>query len=153
MAKKRIWSKQRHGYKSYGSTALGKGFQVAGVEDFLKKIQDIGGSVEDAVKQAIDESVKPIVEDMIAGAERHRDQGDVVNAIEAHPAIQDGNYIYSRVGIDLNKHPEAAHAVFQEYGDGHSDVFPDPFVSPAFDNNKSKVKSVQKNVLYRLGIL
>lgn len=149
---KKSWSKQR-GFKSYGSTALGKGFQVGGIEEYLKKIEEKGKSIDDAVKEAIEESIKPILEDMKEGALRHKDSGEVYEAIEATPVVQEGNYIYARVGIDLKKHPKAIHAVFQEYGDSHSEKFPDPFARLAFDNNIKVVKKAQKDVLYRHGIL
>lgn len=136
----------------YGKTALGRGFKVTGIEEALKRAQDLGKNIDSIVKEAIDESVKPIISDMIAGAERHRDSGDVVEAIEAQPATQEGGYIYSQVGIDLNKHPEAMHAVYQEYGDAHSPGFPDPFIRPAFDNNVKLVKSIQRKVLKKAGV-
>ena len=89
---------------------------------------------------------------MRAGAERHRKTGDVVNAIETVPAKQSGNYIYGAVGIDKEKHPEAVEAVFQEYGDGHSPWFPDPFIRPALDNNKSQINSIMRKSLKKAGI-
>ena len=144
--------KQRGGYKSYGKTALGQGIKFGGTEEYLRKIQALGKNIDDVVKEAIKESVKPILVDMIAGAERHKDSGEVVEAIEAQPVTQEGGYISSKVGIDLVKHQEAIHAVFQEYGDGHSDNFPDPFIRPAFDDNVKLVKSIQRKVLKKAGV-
>lgn len=137
---------------AYGKTALGKGIKVTGIEEYLKKIQSLGNNIDNAVKEAIDESTKPIVKDMIDGANRHRDSGEVVEAIEAQPAQQQGGYIDSKVGIDLNKNPQAIHAVYQEYGDSHSLQFPDPFIRPAFDNNIKLVKSIQRKVLKKWGV-
>jgi len=139
-------------YKSYGKTALGQGFKVGGIEEYLKKIEVLGKNINDVVKEAIEESVKPIEVDLIQGAERHEDSGDVVKAIEVQPVTQVGGYISSQVGINLVKHPEAIHAVFQEYGDSHSDKFPDPFIRPAFDNNVKLVKSIQRKVLKKAGV-
>lgn len=147
MANKRKW-----GYSTYGKTALKQGISVAGIEQYLKKVEALGKNIDEVVKEAINESVKPIVKDMIEGAERHRDSGEVVEAIEAKQATQEGGLIYSDVGIDLKKHPEAKHAVFQEYGDGHSPMFPDPFIRPAFDNNEKLVKKIQKDVLKKAGV-
>lgn len=136
----------------YGKSALRQGITVTGIEEYLKKIEALGKNIDDAVKEAINESVKPIVKDMIEGAERHKDSGKLVEAIETQPAMQEGNYIYVQAGIDTNKHPEAIHAVYQEYGDAHSDKFPDPFIRPAFDNNVKLVKSIQKKVLKKAGV-
>jgi HK97 gp10 family phage protein len=144
--------KSKWGYSSYGKTALRQGISVTGLDEYLKKIEALGENIDNVVKEAIDESVKPILADMIKGAERHRDSGEVVEAIEAQPTTQEGGEIYSKVGIDVNKHPEAKHAVFQEYGDGHSGQFPDPFIRPAFDNNEKLVKKIQRDILKKAGV-
>lgn len=143
----RQWS-----YTSYGSTALGRGFKVGGVEEYLRKIEALGKNIDDVVKEAINESVKPILHEMKQIQSMHYDSGDVYNAIEAQPAIQEGGYISSKVGIDLVEHPEAIHAVFQEYGDSHSPGFPDPFIRPAFDLNEREVKKIQRKILKKAGV-
>jgi len=143
----RQWS-----YGTYGKTALGAGINLTGFDEYLKKVERAGRNVDEAVAKAIDESVKPIVDDMKAGAARHKRTGEVYDAIEATPAKKDGNYIYSQVGVNLKEHPEAIEGVFQEYGDSHSPGFPDPFISPAFWNNRNKVKKIQKEVLMKEGV-
>ena len=143
----RKWS-----YKTYGKTALGQGFKSGGIEEYLRKIEVLGKSIDDVVKEAIEESVKPIVHDMLQGQSVHYDIGEVYKAIEAQPVTQTGGYISSKVGIDLVKHPEAEHAVFQEYGDSHSSGFPDPFIRPAFDLNIKECKSIQRKILKKAGV-
>jgi hypothetical protein len=76
----------------------------------------------------------------------------VYDAIETVPAKKQGNYIYGEVGIDMGKHPEAIHAVYQEYGDGHSPEFPDPFIRPAIDENRAEIKKTQRAVLKERGV-
>ncbi|MFA6717909.1 MAG: hypothetical protein WCS15_02395 [Prevotella sp.] len=98
-------------------------------------------------------AVAPLVEaDMKAGAERHKKNGAVVDAIESKPAEANGFGVWADIGIDIEKHPEALHGVYQEYGDGHSPGFPDPFVRPSFDNNKAKIKSIEKAELKKWGV-
>lgn len=143
----RKWS-----YKTYGKTALGQGIKFGGIEEYLNKIEALGKNVDNIVKEAIEESVKPIVLDMKQGQSKHYRTGNVYDAIEAQPVIQVGGYISSKVGIDLVKHPEAIHAVFQEYGDSHSDQFPDPFIRPSFDDNVKLVKSIQRKILKKAGV-
>jgi HK97 gp10 family phage protein len=136
----------------YGSSALSASLTVSGLGEWIEKIQKAGNSIPEACKAAVN-AATPIVEaDMKAGAERHRKSGDVVKAIETTPAEVDGYGVYASVGIDMEKHPEAKHAVYQEYGDGHSPEFPDPFVRPAFDNNKAKIKSIEKAELKKWGV-
>lgn len=129
--------------------ALKGRFQLSGVEEYLKRIQNVGNNIDDAVKEAIEESVKPIVKDMEAKAAPHIRTGVVFNAISSDMPIQSGNYIYAVVGV-ISEEPGAWTAVFQEYG---SPTFKkDPFIRPAFDNNASKVKSIQRKVLKRWGV-
>lgn len=141
------------GYSSYGKSALGVSISISGLDEFLAKIETAGNNIDDACKEAVNEAIKIPAKAMIEGAERHaRPDRQVVNAIEVIPAKQEGNYIYATAGIDIKKHPEASHAVFQEYGDGHSPEFPDPFVRPAIDDNRTEVKKVIKSVLKSKGI-
>ena len=88
---------------------------------------------------------------MKTGAERHRKTGEVVDAIEVTKAKQEGNYFYGSVGINLDKHPEAFEAVFQEYGDGHSPQFPDKFVGVAA--KRKKIIKVIRETLKKEGVL
>lgn len=152
MAGKRSWT-GRGGFKSYGKTALSASFSVSGVDDLLRKIEAAGKNIDAACKKAVDAAAPIVQKSMTEGAERHRETGDVVKAIETVKSRQQGNYIYASVGIDLDKHPEAFEAVFQEYGDGHSPRFPDPFVRPAIDNNRRQINSVIKSTLKKEGVL
>lgn len=125
---------------------------------FLQKAAAAGNSIDDLCLKAVNEAL-PIVEaSMKDGAARHRKGAGkygtdaVYDAIESTPAKKQGNLVYGSVGIDVNKHPEAKHAVFQEYGDGHSPEFPDPFVRPAIDDNRKKVAAVMRDVLKKGGV-
>ena len=140
------------GFKSYGKSALGIDFSVEGLDKLLEKIQAAGNNIDDAVGEAVKESAPVMLETMKTGAERHERSGDVVKAIESGHLNRDGNYTYIQVGIDTNKHPEAFEAVFQEYGDGHSPGFPDPFIRPAVDENRSAVKKKMRDVLKKWGV-
>lgn len=141
------WSKS-----SYGKTALSAKFSVSGVEEFFKKIEAAGKNIDTACKKAVNEALPLVKNTMTEGAERHRLTGDVVNAIEIVEVKQQGNFIYGQVGIDLDKHPEAFEGVFQEYGDGHTPEFPDPFIRPAVDNNRKAINSTVKKILKKEGI-
>jgi HK97 gp10 family phage protein len=146
------------GYSSYGKSALGISLSVTGLDELYAKIEAAGNNIDDACKDAVNASLPIVEESMKEGAARHRKgvgkfgTDAVYDAIETVSAKQSGNYIYGEVGIDISKHPEAAHGVFQEYGDGHSPEFPDPFARPAIDNNRAPVKKVQRAVLSERGV-
>lgn len=159
MAKK-TWT-QRGGRATYGRTALSAKIKFDGFGEFFERIEKLGKNVNSACAKAINETLPIIEKSMREGAERHRDTGDVVENIEVLKATRgafneagrhDTNYIYGLVGIDLKKHPEAFEAVFQEYGDGHSPDFPDPFIRPAVDDNKRQINATIKKVLRKEGM-
>ncbi len=146
------------GFGSYGGSALGADFYVSGLDELLEKIKNAGDSIDDAVSDAVKEAAPILMESQKDGAARHRKGAGkygtdaVYDALEIDKVCTEGNYKYISVGIDIKKHPEAKHAVFQEYGDGHSPEFPDPFIRPSVDENRSKIKSVIKNTLKKRGM-
>lgn len=148
--KHRNWT-ERGGFSSYGSRAISASFKGDGVVELFTKIEEAGKSVDDACRKAVNATLPIIKKSMKAGAERHRDTGEVVNAIEVMEAKRQGDLIYGSVGINLDKHPEAFEAVFQEYGDGHTPEFPDPFVR--VDDNRKEIKNVIRKTLKQEGIL
>lgn len=125
-------------------------FEVKGIEEYLDKIKKAGRSVDETVKQAIQESAKPIYEDIKAWAEKHRRSGDVSEGINVSEVQQEGFNFFVEVGVDTNKSPNSWHAVFTEYGTPTQDA--DPGIRPAFSSNKSKVKAIQKKILAQGGV-
>lgn len=138
--------------RPYGKSALSATLIAPDMSKYLEKIQAAGNSIDDAAKAAVDAALPIVEKSMKAGAERHRKSGDVVNAIETKPAHMSGNLAIGSVGIDWQKHPEAKHGVYQEYGDGHSPEFPDPFVRPAVDDNKKEILRAERAVLKTKGV-
>lgn len=136
----------------YGKSALSVSISMPNLDKYLEKIQTAGNNIDDACKDAVNAALPIVEKSMKAGAERHRRTGDVVNAIETTPAKQEGHYVYGTAGIDLDKHPEAFEGVFQEYGDGHSLCFPDPFVRPAIDDNRKEILRTERAVLKKKGV-
>ena len=136
----------------YGKSALNCDIALPNFDGYLQKIKDAGNNIDEACKKAINASLPIIEDEMKRGAERHKNKGEVLNAIESTEAKVEGNWIYGAAGINTDKHPEALHAIYEEYGDGHSPEFPDPFIRPAYDNNKSKIKKIQRDVLKKEGV-
>ncbi|MGW8114040.1 hypothetical protein ACVS9P_02455 [Caproicibacterium sp. NSD3] len=136
----------------YGKSALSATITLPNLDKYLEKIESAGNSIDEACKEAVNAALPIVEKSMKAGAERHRKTGAVVNAIEITPAKQEGNFIYGVVGIDMQKHPEALPGVFQEYGDGHSPCFPDPFVRPAVDDNRKEILAAERAVLKKRGV-
>lgn len=124
--------------------------EVSGLEDYLQRINATGRNVDDAVKTAIFESAQPIYNDIRDWAERHRRTGVMLEGVDLSEPQQSGNEISVTVGINDEKSPGAWHAVFVEYGTPTQPA--DPGIRNAFDNNKTKVKKIQREVLKREGM-
>ena len=144
--------------KSYGGSSLQASFAAPNFDEYLAKIEAAGNSVEAIGKKAVDAGAKIVFDSMKDGAARHREgvgkygTDAVFDAIEILPSELSGNFIWAKVGIDTEKHPEAIHGIYQEYGDGHSPHFPDPFVRPSIDENKTKIKAAERAVLKEGGV-
>ena len=147
----RKWS-----YSTYGKSALGISLSVDGLDKLLEKVENAGKNIDEACENAVNTALPVIEESMKQGAARHRKgvgkygTDEVYNAITSKPAKKEGNLIYGEVGVDVETHPKAMAAVFQEYGDGHSSCFPDPFIRPALDNNRTTVKKIMRNEIKKL---
>lgn len=143
---------------AYGKTALSARLKLPDFSKYLDKIDATGNSIDDAAVAAIDAALPIVEKSMKDGAARHRKGAGkygtdaVYDAIEKTPAHMEGNLAIGSVGIDTQKHPEAVDGVYQEYGDGHSPQFPDPFVRPAIDDNRKEIVSAMRGVLKSKGV-
>lgn len=144
--------------KEYGKTALSAVLVAPDFSKYLEKVEAAGNSIDEAAIAAVDAALPIVEKSMKAGAERHTKgqgkygTGAVMNAIEVEPAHAEGNLIVGSVGIDPEKHPEAKHAAYQEYGDGHSPEFPDPFIRPALDKNRRAIAAAERAELKARGV-
>ncbi|HCA28242.1 MAG TPA: hypothetical protein DG942_00630 [Ruminococcaceae bacterium] len=142
----------------YGKTALTATITLPNLDKYLEKVEAAGNNIDDACKEAVNAATPIVYKTMKEGAARHRKGAGkygtdaVYNAIEANPAKQNGNFIYGTIGIDMEKHPKAKSGVYEEYGDGHSPEFPDPFVRPAFDDHKKEIRAAERAVLKKKGV-
>ena len=141
----------KHRHSTVGKSTLGFSFHLDGLDKYFENIQNAAGNIDEACAEAIDEGLKLVLQSAKEGAHRHRQTGEVEDNIEMQPAEIKGNYITGRVYVDFEKHPEALEGLFQEYGDGHSPQFPDPFMRNSLDHNKAAANALIKKVLKRRG--
>jgi len=143
---------------AYGKSALSATIVLPNFDQYLAKIESAGNNIDTVCENAVNAALPIVEKHMKDGASRHRKgtgkygTDAVYDAIEITPAKKQGNYIYGTVGIDMQKHPEAINGVYQEYGDGHSPDFPDPFVRPAIDEHKAEIRKAERDVLKKGGI-
>jgi HK97 gp10 family phage protein len=124
--------------------------QLTGLEEYIENLRKAGANIDEVVSEAIQESAKPIFEDIRSWAEKHERTGAVLKGVEMTEVQRDGDKFFVDVGISTEKSPEAWHAVFTEYGTPKMKA--DPGVWPAFKKNRAKVKKIQRDILQRGGI-
>ena len=123
-------------------------FELKGLDEYLKKIEDAGGNIDRAVEKAVDESIKPIYKDVRQWAEKHKLTGATLKGVARTDVQKEGNTFFAEVGIDTTHSKTAWHAVFVEYGTPKMPA--DPGIRTAFNN--SRIKRIQKQVLLKEGI-
>ena len=125
-------------------------FELKGLDEYLENIQKAGNNIEESVKKAIEESAKPIHDDIKQWAEKHKMTGAVLEGVDITDIKQDGNKYYVEVGINTDKSENSWHAVFTEYGTPTQTA--DPGIRTAFSKNKSKILKIQKEILAQGGV-
>lgn len=124
--------------------------ELTGLEEYAQRITDSGRSIDDAVKEAIQESAEPVRADIEAWAKKHEMTGATLKGVDQSETEQSGNWISVDVGINPDLSPTAWHATFVEHGTPTQPA--DPGIRLAFENNRSKVKKIQREVLKREGM-
>lgn len=124
-------------------------FEVKGIEEYLKRIEQAGKNIESAVAEAIAASVEPVQKDIDAWVNKHRQTGAVQSGVIPLEVEKDGNVISAEIGITGSN--ESWHAVFVEYGSPKNRPA-DPGIRTAFEANLSKVKKIQRDTLKAMGV-
>ena len=123
--------------------------EVRGLEEYLKRIEQAGKNIDEAVAKAIAASTEPVQKDIDAWVNKHRETGAVQAGVIPLEVERDGNVISAELGITGDN--ESWHAVFVEYGSPKNRPA-DPGIRLAFENNAAKVKKIQRDVLREAGV-
>ena len=130
--------------KVRGSSLNGKGLEMYGVSDLLKKIENAGGNVENAVKKAVDESLKIVGADMQKFMAGHKLTGDTMRSYEQTPAqIGKKGLIEAEVGYNAKK--GGLPAIFLDVGTPK--MKPYFFRYYAVENNRKRIEDIQQQAL------
>ena len=137
---------------SYGKNALAPSLELEGIDELLQELQKLNADIEKVSKKAIDSALPIAYDSMKKSAQKHKRTGTVVNSLKTVKA-QGRGVIYGAAGIDIDETPDAFHAVFEEYGDGHSPGFPDHFISRSVKGaNKKKILQKLRETLIKEGV-
>ena len=117
--------------------------EMYGTADLLKSIEAAGGKVDEAVRKAVDESLKIVGDDMQAFMSQHRETGDTAASFEHIAASIKGNSVEAMVGYDAKN--GGLPAIFLDVGTPKQKPY--FFSYYAVENNRQKIEQIQRDTL------
>lgn len=131
--------------KKYRGSSVKRGnlIEMYGVSELLKSIEEAGGKVDEAVKRAVDESLKIVGDDMQSFMIQHRHSGDTMESFEIVPAKSDGNTVTGNAGYNIKN--GGLPAIFLDVGTPKQK--PHFFRYYAVENNRQRIEKIQRNTL------
>lgn len=117
--------------------------EMYGVSEMLKKIEQAGGKVEEAVKRAVDESLKIVGNDMQNFMSSHQQTGDTMRSYEQKPAEMKGDKVVATAGYNAKK--GGLPAIFLDVGTPKQK--PHFFRYYAVENNSKRIREIQQKTL------
>lgn len=130
--------------KNRGSSVKRKNLvEMYGTADLLKSIEAAGGKVDEAVRKAVDESLKIVGDDMQAFMSQHKDTGDTAASFEQIAATINGNSVEAMVGYNAKN--GGLPAIFLDVGTPKQKPY--FFRYYAVENNRQKIEQIQRATL------
>lgn len=117
--------------------------EMYGVGEILNKIEKAGGKVDEAVKKAVDESLKIVGADMQSFMKQHKLTGETISSYEQIPAEILTNNVNAMVGYNVKN--GGLPAIFLDVGTPNQKGY--FFRYYAVENNRKKIEEIQKNTL------
>lgn len=117
--------------------------EMYGVSEILNKIEKVGGKVDEAVKKAVDESLKIVGADMQSFMKQHKLTGKTISSYEQIPAEISTNNVNAMVGYNVKN--GGLPAIFLDVGTPNQKGY--FFRYYAVENNRKKIEEIQKNTL------
>lgn len=123
---------------------------LKGLSEYLEAIARSGLDVDAAAAKAVEAGGDVVLDAMLDKVPVLT--GNLKAHLERTPAQQDGNFIFVEVGLSKDIDVETAiYGNVQEYGSGHMQA--QPYIRPAFDENKGRVRATEKAALAEVGIV
>ncbi len=138
------------------SVKRGNLIEMYGVDDLLKSIEKAGGKVDEAVKKAVDESLKIVGADMQNFMSGHKHSGDTYASYEQTPAsisdtVKVGKETYNIKGggvtgsVGYNVKQGGLPAIFLDVGTPKQK--PHFYRYYAVENNRKRIEEIQRATL------
>lgn len=141
-------------------TSLGKSLELRGFDEYLEKIAKAGKDVDQAAANAVVAGGDALLEGMKERAPVYDNDparpdvtpGLLRDTLTRSEPSQSGNFVSVYVGVPKDAPKQVAiYGLVQEYGT--ASVPSQPYVRPAIDEDKAKVRKAQRESLKKDGIL
>jgi HK97 gp10 family phage protein len=128
-------------------------FDLKGLSEYLEKIVQAGEDVDEAAARAVTAGGDVLVQGMQGRVAVLT--GNLKEHISRTEPVRDGNYTYIDVGVldgeNLADADTARYGNAQEFGTASMPAH--PYIRPAIDEDKSKVRAAERAALEQDGIL
>jgi HK97 gp10 family phage protein len=129
---------------------------LSGLDAYLEAFNALGGNVDQAAAKALEAAGDLILAEMesrvpVGRAPQDPHPGNLKAHLKRQPVEISGHFISVTVGVDPNVDKDTAiYGNVQEYGSKHDAA--QPYIRPAFDESKAKVRAIEKQVLQAEGV-
>lgn len=125
------------------SVKRGNLVEMYGVSELLKNIEKAGGSVDEAVKKAVDKSLEIVGADMQDFMLQHKQSGDTIASYEQISAKADGGKVVGNAGYKIDD--GGLPAIFLDVGTPKQRPYFYRYY--AVENNRKKIEDIQRATL------
>jgi HK97 gp10 family phage protein len=117
---------------------------LKGLEDYIEALAAAGLDVDQAVAEALDAGADIVLADMrsnVPVGQGYPDAGYLLSDLEKRGPYRIGNYTVVWVGLGFRDREKSLHGIFVEYGTVK--MAARPYIRPAFDNNRARIRAAQ----------
>lgn len=123
--------------------------ETKGFAEYLERVAELSGDVDRIAGDALEAGAQILLDEMkerVPVLTRNLKDHLAASAVQ-----QDANFVYVDVGILDADRDTAIYANVQEYGSTSNPA--QPYIRPAFDTSKSRVRAAQKEVFQKAGVV
>lgn len=126
---------------------MSTGIELEGLEELMKKVEDLGRKGARIENQALQKAAEPILNDAKSTSAFHDQSGKLRDGLKISKVKKIGGTKYVLVGIEKGDNSKIFYGKFLEWGT--SKMSARPFLQPAYESNKNQVIETIKSELIR----
>ena len=125
---------------------MSTGIDFSCIEDFKKRLEEMGKQGAKLEKRALEEGAKPILEEMERTSSFSDRTGRLRKALKISKVATSKGNKYIKIGIQKDDNSEVFYGKFIEYGTS-TGLIARPFMRPAFERKRKEALEKTKDVI------